>query len=624
MKLVTPTVRLVTRPEIDWNEVIAYLCDDVGGSSDWAFDRKTDVPDGEALIEFFARLCYRSFEPGLNPNVTRVRKDRAEYFENILASQHGSVLAHAHYGFVFHNVSRVFCYDEQTEVLTSEGWKQFPDVTGAELFGTLNPHTNQLEYQAATERFARDYVGQMYRISSQQVDLLVTPNHRMWVQLHDTQMAKRGEEPFQVQYAKDLLGKRVSYQKTASWTAPHPESVIVRPTTRTYHRRDRFKPATRTYNGWSFPVVQFARFLASFLSEGSLNGHQICIAQNRGAKLDAIAENIRAMGLPAYIPTTGHGCVKTQHIALRDWLSSECGSGASMKRVPDIVGTWPSPLIREFMEAYIDGDGSRRTDCNHAVIYTVSRHMADSLQVLAIKAGWTANVRVDNRVGNVRIMASGQSFVNQHECFIVSIVTRKTTPLVNHGTHGRKHDAMVQYSGRVYCVKVPNGLLFVRRNGKPVVSGNTHEIVRHAAGTDISQESLRFVRLDDFRFWMPEWAQDDIDLTARIAAHVQAAEDLQRWMADRFSLDGSAFSHKKHKTSFMRRFAPIGLATTIGMTFNVRAIRHVLEMRWSEHAEEEMLIVMPQVYSIMQRECPLLFNDYTITPSGIATPHRKV
>src|SRR5262245_24717498 len=85
----------------------------VGGTA-W-LDR-LDGADGsgesaETLIEFAGRLCYRSWEPGLNPNVRKIRTDRGEYFENLLASGHGSVLEHANFTFVFHHVSRVFTHE---------------------------------------------------------------------------------------------------------------------------------------------------------------------------------------------------------------------------------------------------------------------------------------------------------------------------------------------------------------------------------------------------------------------------------------------------------------------------------------------------------------------------------
>ncbi len=64
--------------------------------------------DGALLVALAAKRCYKSFQVGLNPNITKVRKDICEYIDNILASGHGSVLEHAVYSFAIENVSRVF------------------------------------------------------------------------------------------------------------------------------------------------------------------------------------------------------------------------------------------------------------------------------------------------------------------------------------------------------------------------------------------------------------------------------------------------------------------------------------------------------------------------------------
>lgn len=107
----TPSVFLIARPSIDVDAMRAYL-DDVGGAS-W-LDRRLDGGErngAELLVEFSGRMCYRSWEPGLNANVTRVRTDQREYFGNLLASQHGSVLEHANFTFAFRNVSRVFTHE---------------------------------------------------------------------------------------------------------------------------------------------------------------------------------------------------------------------------------------------------------------------------------------------------------------------------------------------------------------------------------------------------------------------------------------------------------------------------------------------------------------------------------
>jgi len=108
-----PTVHLIARPQLEVDGLRRYL-DSVGGAS-W-LDRRLDEADGrpnagELLIEAAGRACYRSWEPGLNPNVTRVRTDQTEYFANILRSAHGSVLEHANYSFALRNVSRVFTHE---------------------------------------------------------------------------------------------------------------------------------------------------------------------------------------------------------------------------------------------------------------------------------------------------------------------------------------------------------------------------------------------------------------------------------------------------------------------------------------------------------------------------------
>ena len=158
----------------------------------------------------------------------------------------------------------------------------------------------------------------------------------------------------------------------------------------------------------------------------------------------------------------------------------------------------------------------------------------------------------------------------------------------------------------------------------------THELVRHRVGVGISQESLRFVRLSDIPFWFPSWALEDDELMERAVPLLEQMESFQVWMAEHFGLDkeGVKFAKKKHRTSFMRRFAPIGLATTIGWSANVRTIRHVIEMRTSRHAEEEIRVVFGKVARIMQERYPNLFGDYENEEVGgeleFTTASRKV
>ncbi len=113
MHQTTPQVFLLARPSIDVEGMRGYLAD-VGGES-WLqrrLDESNGAPNGgELVVEFGGRACYRSWEPGLNPNVRKVRTDQREYFANILRSAHGSVLEHANYSLALRNVSRVFTHE---------------------------------------------------------------------------------------------------------------------------------------------------------------------------------------------------------------------------------------------------------------------------------------------------------------------------------------------------------------------------------------------------------------------------------------------------------------------------------------------------------------------------------
>lgn len=154
----------------------------------------------------------------------------------------------------------------------------------------------------------------------------------------------------------------------------------------------------------------------------------------------------------------------------------------------------------------------------------------------------------------------------------------------------------------------------------------THELVRHRPGTAISQESMRFVRLDDLPFWFPEWAREDPELMKRATEMLDQMERFQLWMAEHFGLDeeGVKFAEKKHRTSFMRRFAPEGVATGLVWTANVRTLRHTLEARTAPGAEEEIRLLFGKIGETMREEAPALFSDYEIEDGAWVPKWRKV
>jgi len=145
----------------------------------------------------------------------------------------------------------------------------------------------------------------------------------------------------------------------------------------------------------------------------------------------------------------------------------------------------------------------------------------------------------------------------------------------------------------------------------------THELVRHRAGMAYSQESLRFVRLIDLGLWLPPEIEADPEVRAIFEKTFENLEELQIKLAKIFGLDDlKSFDKKKKLTSAMRRVAPIGLSTTIGVSMNFRSLRHIAEMRSSVHAEAEIRLVIDQIMAIAVQRWPNIFADFSRNENG--------
>ena len=138
----------------------------------------------------------------------------------------------------------------------------------------------------------------------------------------------------------------------------------------------------------------------------------------------------------------------------------------------------------------------------------------------------------------------------------------------------------------------------------------THELVRHRVGIAFSQESLRYVRLTELEGFLPTCLDDDWGRHW----HQEKMELMSQWQAElarHYQIDSmSDFTRKKELTSAFRRYAPIGLATSILCSMNIRTLRHNIQMRTDSSAEEEIRFVFHQVAQICVSQYPYIFGDF--------------
>ncbi len=136
----------------------------------------------------------------------------------------------------------------------------------------------------------------------------------------------------------------------------------------------------------------------------------------------------------------------------------------------------------------------------------------------------------------------------------------------------------------------------------------THELARHRVGIAISQESLRYVRPKELRFWLP----DDLpeEQKKAMAKAVEASEAAYHALEAKIPWDKLSMDEKKRLTSALRRILPDGLATHVVWTANHRTLRWLIEMRTDPAAEVEIRMVFDQIAQILVRDYPLIYQDF--------------
>jgi len=149
----------------------------------------------------------------------------------------------------------------------------------------------------------------------------------------------------------------------------------------------------------------------------------------------------------------------------------------------------------------------------------------------------------------------------------------------------------------------------------------THELARHRVGIAISQESLRYVRPKELRFWLPDELSEE--QRKAMAQAVEASESAYHALEGKVPWDKLSMDEKKRLTSALRRILPDGLATHVVWTANHRTLRWLIEMRTDPAAEVEIRMVFDQIAQILVRDYPLIYQDFVRKelPDGTGSWH---
>jgi DNA-directed RNA polymerase II subunit RPB2 len=370
---------------------------------------------------------------------------------------------------------KLCCYDPETEVLTDQGWIEFPKLTMdhkvASLVGTDN---DTLQYTIPKRVFSYDYNGPMYKLETNQVDLLVTPNHRMYV-------GNRTGTKWNIEKAEDIIGQRRKYKKNVEKYIPNVRSD------KFMYNEELNSPTHFILNSLDkvYILEDWLLFFGMWIAEGCMIGDWgLTIAAHKERiklELERVCAN---MGIKIHkhkdgtrIDSTDNWCMPDKDLVK---YFTPINVGATEKYLPDWTWSLTPDQCKILIHGMMLGDGhtmkngTRRYD-------TSSIKLANDFQRLCLHAGYSSNICLKYKAGHIAILKAkgreGETITSTADAYRITIIETQNTPIVNKNAklNGENHqDCYINYNNKVYCCELDGlGVLYVRRNGIPVWSGNS-------------------------------------------------------------------------------------------------------------------------------------------------------
>ncbi|HDZ27816.1 MAG TPA: hypothetical protein ENH65_15055, partial [Candidatus Aminicenantes bacterium] len=335
------------------------------------------------------------------------------------------------------------CYDDQTEILTeNRGWQLFKDLLEDDKVAALVG--DNLVYQQPNRVARFPYKGEMIGFEGENVDFLVTPDHKMWVSTRTTRKKIWGK--YEIRTAEEIYGSQlVRLKRNSQWVGVETD----------------LSPDVFEWLGFWF-------------AEGSVgeyrNQKRITITQVND--IDYTRDLFERAGIAwrewKRKPSGINFVVdKESELFERLWLLLKDAGKARTKKIPVELLHAPKEHLQAFLAGMIKGDGTvGKSTC----VKISSQILADQLQEIAVKAGFVANVNKEKDYTGREIVFDGivKGHTNGPQYCVTFVKPQKYRPLLlcDKNSTRRRGWYKEQYDGEVFCVEMPPIPVYVRRKGK--------------------------------------------------------------------------------------------------------------------------------------------------------------
>ncbi len=203
-------------------------------------------------------------------------------------------------------------------------------------------------------------------------------------------------------------------------------------------------------------------------------------------------------------------------------------------------------------------------------------------------------------------------------CYMSFGKGRKTSREYLENILSSKHGSVLEHA--VWCLLITG-----------VSRSLTHELVRHRAGFGYSQLSQRFVDEAEARYVVPPLYQGNEELRKKWVETIESirkayvelseatAQHVQKTHPDLAPRD-----RRKWARQAARSILPNACETKIFVTGNSRSWRHFLEMRGSPHADTEIRLLAVEVFRVLKKASPNIFQDVELVDEPDGMPSVRV
>lgn len=365
----------------------------------------------------------------------------------------------ADYEDVLHPPLHPNSYHKDTEIYTRNGFELVKNVKIGDEVLSLNPQTRNLEWTQVINLVSHEQ-DKLISFQSRNFDLEVTPEHDM---LYQKAWDKRqGRKTLEFIHADKLPTEAIIY-RSSEWIG---EDI--------------------DFETFGMNKKDFCRFMAYWLSDGSVNKNYIHISQFD--KKQEIGEDLFSMDLD--VKETKEG-FRVKNDKLAEYLQQF--GHANEKFAPGEIKLLSREYLREFLDAYIVCDGHEREGKqwnggkfrNEKTYFTTSKRLADDLGEIILKVGRRPSYSLQKSKG-VKVKHKNGTYEGNFDVWIIRECYSQNARANN------IEIKEVEYNDMVYCVELEkNHTLYVRKNGKCTWCGNCRCTI-----LPVNREQMKSYKLD--------------------------------------------------------------------------------------------------------------------------------